>query len=151
MKKTKKLLAMFFAIICICSALSFGSSAATWRTGNIPANYKNTGYTLVRLENAKKSGKIKIHTYTTILSTKGYEKNSRLYVTMRDTSGRWIWGGEIDTGRSGKTMTLEKDHSAYRIYLREVKLAGIKYYENYWHPTYFGIECTKNCYIHSWQ
>ncbi len=150
MKKSKSLLAIILTVICICSAFTFSVSAASWRTGNIPANYKNTGYTTVRLESAKKSGKIKIHTYTKILS-KGYEKNSRLYVTMRDTKGRWIWGGEIDTGRSGKTMTLGKDHTAYRIYLREVKLSRIKYYENYWEPDYWGIECTKNCYIHSWQ
>ena len=148
MKKLTKLLAVLLVITCTISAFSINASAAKWRTGNIPANYKNSGYTTVRLDSTKKDAKIKIHAYHTFIrGGKGYEGNSRLYVTMRDTSGRWIWGSEINTGGNGKTLKLGRDHSAYRIYIREVKLPGIKYFENYWYPDYWAIECTKNCHI----
>ena len=151
MSKSKmfiKMISMVLVVVTAFSVMTVSASAASWRTGNIPSNYRNSGYTTVRLNSTRSSAKIKIHAYHTLIPNgKGYEGNSRLYITMRDTSGRWIWGGEINTGRSGKTMTLGKDHSAYRIQIREVKLPGIKYYENYWHPTYWGIECTKNCYI----
>jgi hypothetical protein len=147
-KAFKKILSLTLVLVTLLSLMAVSASAATWRTGNIPSNYRNTGYTTVRLSNTRSNAKIKIHAYYTLFPYgKGYEGNSRLYITMRDTGGRWIWGGEINTGRYGKTMNLGKDHSAYRIYIREVQLPGIKYFENYYHPTYWGIECTKNCYI----
>lgn len=151
MKKIKKILAIIMVVACTVTAYSTSASAAKWRTGNIPAYNRDTGYTTVRLDNTKKNAKIKIHTYTSLFRNgKGYEGNARLYVTMRDTRGRWIWGGNIDTGSNGKTLTLGKDHSAYRIYLREVQMPGIYYYRffnTYNYPTYWAIECTKNCHI----
>ena len=147
-KTSTKLISLFLIIVTLFSVMMISASAATWRTGNIPSNYGNSGYTTVKLSSTKKDAKIKIHSYYINPTTnKSNEGNSRLYITMRNTQGGWLWGGEIDTGRYGKTMTLGKNHSAYRIYIREVRLPGIKYLQNYWHPVYWGIECTKNCYI----
>lgn len=146
-----KIMSLVLVLVTVFSIMTISASAATWRTGNIPANNRDTGYTTVRLDSTKKDAKIKIHTYyINPLTRKSKEGNSRLYVTMRDTNGRWIWGGNIDTGSSGKTLTLGKGHSAYRIYLREVQCPEIWYYRTfntYHYPDYWGIECTKNCHI----
>ena len=146
-----KVMSLVLVIVTMFSITAVSASAATWRTGNIPSYNRDTGYTTVRLSSTKKDAKIKIHTYyINPLTRKSKEGNSRLYVTMRDTNGRWIWGGNIDTGSKGKTMTLGRDHSVYRIYLREVQCPGIWYYRTfntYHYPDYWGIECTKNCYI----
>lgn len=154
MKKNKVLLRLVSLVLVAVTLMSFAAisaSAAKWRTGNVPSNNRNTGYTTVRLESTKKDAKIKIHAYHTLFNNgKGYEGNSRFYVTMRDTRGRWIWGGNVDTGSWGKTLTLGRDHSAYRIYLREVQCPGIWYFRTfntYHYPDYWAIECTKNCYI----
>lgn len=153
MSKNKFLIktaSLLLIIATIFSIFTISASAATWRTGNIPSYNRNTGATTVYLSSTSKDAKIKIHAYHTTALGRSKEGNSRLYVTMRDTKGRWIWGGNIDTGSSGKTLTLGRDHSAYRIYLREVQCPGIWYYRffnPYYYPTYWGIECTRNCYI----
>lgn len=151
MKKLSKIIALVLAVSTLLAVFAVSASAATWKTGNVPANCKDSGYTTVYLSNTSKAAKVKIHAYYTYVNGgKGYEGNSRFYVTMRSTSGKWIWGGEIDTGSSGKSMTLGKDHSAYRIYIREVKMDGLSYYRvinPYHYPSYFGIECTSNCYM----
>ena len=146
-----KVMSLVLVVVTLFSIISVSASAATWRKGNIPANNRDTGYTTVWLDSTKKDAKIKIHTYyINPLTNKSKEGNSRLYVTMRDIHGRWIWGGNIDTGSNGKTMNLGRDHSAYRIALREVQCPGIWYYRvinAYHYPDYWGIECTKNCHI----
>ncbi len=151
MKKLSKIIALVLAVSTLVTVFAVNASAATWKTGNVPSNSRDSGYTTVCLSNTRKAAKIKIHAYYTYVSGgKGYEGNSRFYVTMRSTSGKWIWGGEIDTGRFGKSMTLGNDHYAYRIYIREVRMNGLDYYRvinPYHYPSYFAIECTSNCYI----
>lgn len=147
-KNITKIIASLMILAVIIASVPAASFAATWKTGNIPPNYKNSSYTTVHLSNPKKSAKIKIHTYWTYpWSSTGHEGNSRLYITMRTTSGAWIWGGTRDTGRHGVTLKLGNDHAAYRICVREVKVPDIWYYEDYYQPDYYAIECRKNCYI----
>lgn len=144
-----RIVALILVTVTLLSVIPLQANAASWRTGNIPSNYRNSGYTTVYLNNTRSDAKIKIHTYYRSVTGASKEGKSRVYITMKDTSNRWIWGGSIDTGRNGKTMTLGKDHSAYRIYIREVKLNGIKYYDwsGYNRPVHWAIECTKNCYV----
>ncbi len=151
MKKIIKCLALVLALATFLSVLVVNTSAATWKTGNVPSNCRDSGYTTVYLSNTRKSATIKIHAYHTLFSGgKGTEGNSRLYVTMRSTSGRWIWGGAIDTGRYGKSLTLGNNYSAYRIAIREVRVNGLAYYRAinpYYYPSYYAIECRSNCYM----
>ena len=84
-----KVMSLVLVIVTMFSITAVSASAATWRMGNIPSNNRDTGYTTVRLDSTKKDAKIKIHTYCiNPLTRKSKEGNSRLYVTMRDTSGR---------------------------------------------------------------
>lgn len=145
MKKLKRLLALALVVISLTSIFALPASAASWRTGCIPSNHKNTSAISVFLTNTSKDAKIKIHGYgNTDYSTQDKERNVNLYVTMKTWDNRWIWGGAISTGSAGKTMTLGHDHSWYKIYLRH------DYSIRCWDfghccPKYYGIECVKNC------
>lgn len=132
-------------VIVVLSLIAIPASAASWRTGCIPSNSKNTSAITVTLTNKNKDAKIKIHGYGNLgWPTADKERNVKLYVTMRTKNGSWIWGGSIWTGSNGKTMNLGKNHSQYKIYLRH------DYSIHCWDvghccPKYYGIECTKNC------
>lgn len=145
----RKILSVFLAVVMSLSVFSaaFSAQAASWRTGNVNGS-KNSGYTTVYLSNKKKDAKIKIHSYTYLLPAnrnKAKEKSTSFHITMRTTGGKWIWEGDIKTGSSGKTMKLGKDHSAYKICIRQNDIPFGSYTLNY--AKYWGIECTSNCYI----
>ncbi len=145
MKKMKRLLAVALAVVSLISAFAIPVSAASWRTGCVPSNNKDTSAISVFLTNTSKDAKIKIHGYgTTDWSAQNKERNVKLYVTMKTWDNRWIWGGSIWTGSNGKTMTLGNGQSWYKIYLRH------DYSIHCWDfghccPKYYGIECIKNC------
>ena len=143
----KKILRICFVaavfMILSCSLVS----AATWRIGCVPDRGDNTSGIVVRLTNKKKNAKVKIHTYAPTkrsFYTKEDERGCDLYVTMRDQKGRWIWGGDIKTGRWGKTLNLGNDHSVYVIYLKHKKSIHCWDFFHYC-PKYYGVECTSNC------
>lgn len=145
-RTARKAISILLAIITCFSIVSTTVFAVEyWCTGNIPSNYRDSDSTAIVLDKTSRSAKIKIHAYykDNYDSEKGYEGNSRLYITMRDKNGNWIWGDEISTGRSGKTLTLGNDHPAYYIHIREVK----GNWGNYQKPAFWGIECKSNCHI----
>ena len=92
-------------------------SAASWRMGNFDRNY-NSGYTTVYLTNTKKTGKVKIHTYScTRNHTSGSCQNSKetkakVKVTYRTKYNVWI--SEFNT-TSKSTLKLDKNNSVYKI------------------------------------
>lgn len=146
----RKLLSVFLAVLMSLSVFSaaFSAQAATWRTGCVPSGNRNSGYTTVYLSNKKKDAKIKIHSYTYLLPAnkdKAKEKSTSFHVTMRTTGGKWIWEGDIKTGSGGKIMKLGRDHSAYKICLRQNDIPFGSYTLNY--AKYWGIQCTSNCYL----
>ena len=154
MKKCKtmtRIISMLLAIITCFSIMSISASAVDyWRTGNIPSNYKNSGCTTIQLDNTKKNAKIVIHAYhSSLLNGNGTEGNSRLHVTICDTNGKLLWDDDVNTGRKGRVLNLGKDHSAYRIYIREVEVPALEAMgiPGYYTPLYWGIECKKNCHI----
>lgn len=140
----KKLMALVLTLTILSSFFCTYASAATWRTGCVPKS-GNSGYTTVRLNSTSKDAKIKIHSYSYLVNqNNGKEKSTSFHITMRTTSGQWLWEGDITTGSSGKTMTLGKNHSAYRIYIRQNNIPFGSWTLNY--ADYYGIECKSNCY-----
>ena len=131
-------------VVTAMTSTAMTASAATWRTGRFNGN-NNTSAITVSLTNTRKNAKVKIHAYGTIgWPTKHKERDCKLYVTMRNTRGGWIWGGDINTGSRGKTMNLGCDNSVYRLYLKH------PYSYRCWDvghccPDEWAVECTKNC------
>ena len=145
----KRGLSIVLLLIFVFS-FSAGVFAATWRTGNVPENGRNTSAIVVSLTNKNKDAYIKIHTYAdknrfSWLKDKAVkERNCTLSVTMRDKNNRWVWENSINTGSGGKKMKLGKDHSVYRIYLRHPN--NIHCWDAFHYcPRYWGVECVSNC------
>ena len=143
------LIAFVMMIACVFE-LASPAVAATWRTGNFPSNNKNTSAITVTLTNKSKDAYVRIHTYTAKNSFEALksnpatkERSCSVYVTMRDVSGNWIWGGEISSGSGGKKMKLGCDHSVYRLYLKHPY--SINCYGGHYCPIYWGVECVTNC------
>lgn len=148
-KKSLKARLATVTMACMMAVTAMAStgltaSAATWRTGRFNGN-KDTSAITVRLSNTRKKATVKIHAYGTIgWPTKHKERDCKLYVTMRNTRGGWIWGGNINTGSWGKTMNLGCDNSVYRIYLKH------PYSIHCWDfghccPDEWAVQCTSNC------
>lgn len=140
----KKTFAIVLVIVLFASIATFSASAAQWKTGNF-----GSGYTTVKLDNPKKDGYIKIHTYNCIKGNHSGqcfgagETYAKLKVTFRDTKGKWIC--DFNT-TSGTKLKLGKDHSAYRIYItcRQDLGSGAKNFENKGKCTHWAIETTSN-------
>ena len=140
-----KVISLALVVVTMFSILAVSASAASWRTGRVPSS-GNSGYTTVYLSNTKKDAKIKIHSYTYLVNpNNAKEKSTSFHVTMRTTGNRWLWEGDITTGSKGKTMTLGNDNRAYKICIRQNSIPFGSWTLNY--ANYWGIQCTKNCYI----
>ena len=144
-KVITKLIAMALAVMTVFGAFTMTASAATWKTGRVPSS-GNTGYTTVYLSNRNKNAKIKIHSYTYLVNpNNAKERSTRFHVTMRTTSNKWLWEGDITTGAHGKTMNLGNDNYAYKICLRQNDIPFGSW--SLWYANYWGIQCTSNCYV----
>lgn len=144
-KTMTKIISMLLVVITCFSIMCVSASAASWRTGCVPSS-GNSGYTTVRLSNTNKNAKIKIHSYTYLINpNNAREKSTSFHVTMRTTGGRWLWEGDITTGSRGKTLTLGRDNSAYKICIRQNSIPFGSWTLNY--ANYWGIQCVSNCYI----
>lgn len=139
-----------FAMMFVCVfELASPAAAATWRTGNIPKNSKNSSAITVTLTNKNKAAYVKIHTYgpknaleAVKSNPKCKERSASIDVTMRDANGKWIWENNITTGSGGKKMKLGCDHSVYKLYLKHTY--SIHCWEHIC-PIYWGVECVSNC------
>ena len=150
-KRIATFLIAFVMMVACVFELALPASAASWRTGNVPTNSRNTGAITVTLTNKNKDAYIKIHTYAAKNRFEGLkanpqvkERNCTLDVTMRDTNGKWIWENRINTGSGGKKMKLGKDHAVYKLYLKHtysVRCWDVGHYC----PVYWGVECVSNC------
>ena len=140
---SKSIIALALILALTFVSLSINVSAASWRTGNVPDESKNTSAITVSLTNKNKKGYIKLHGYVKgIIKTK--EKNCKFHVTMRDNKGKWLWEGDVTTGSKGVKLKLGKDHSVYKIYLKHIRnVHCLDVGHNC--PTYWGIECKTNC------
>lgn len=144
-KMFTKVISLILVVVTVFSTMAISASAAKWRTGRVP-NSGNSGYTTVRLSNTNKDAKIKIHSYTYLINpNNAKEKSTSFHVTMRTTSNKWLWEGDITTGSKGKTMNLGHNNSAYKICIRQNSIPFGSWTLNY--ANYWGIECTKNCYV----
>ncbi len=148
-KMITRVIALTLAVLSLCAMLTVSASAASWVTGNVPTNHRDTSGTYVYLNNTNKDGKIKLHAYSETVTGKSKEANCRLHVILWDGyTGAWLWESDVDTGSHGVTLKLGRNHSCYKISLREAYVKnGIEYYRmvnplNF--PKYFGIECTSN-------
>ncbi len=143
MKHLKKIIALALVVLSLTSFASFGASAAQWKTGNF-----GSGYTTVYLQNTKKNGYIKVHTYN---CTRGKhsgkcfgsgETSAKLKITLRNTRGGWICA--FNTTSKTK-LKLGKDHSAYRVYIAcRQDLGSAANFTNLGKCSHWGIETVSN-------
>lgn len=149
MKLSTRVVSLVMAIITIFTMASVSASAGSWRLGNFNsgAGY-SSGYTTVYLSNAKKNGKIKIHTYNCIYGNHtgnclgSGETKAKLKVTYRTTGNKWIC--QFNT-TSKTTLKLGKDHSAYKINIAvRQDLGSAANFTNLGKCTHWGIETISN-------
>lgn len=113
----KKIISIFFVVLFALSCFGLTASATT--------SYNTRGtsytqYTTASLKNKKKNGSV-----TFVLTQPG---KSQAKVKLTDTNNRWLWESTLSNKNKNWqtfcTLNLGKNHSAYRIWFRNIKSSG---------------------------
>ncbi len=121
------------------------TNPAKWRTGNFDTGYTAKGYTTVTLNKNAGDGYIYIYTYDAM----GKKSSGQMHVTLRDSSGNWVWEGDV---ASGSKLKLGNDHLQYRVYIAKKSypntiIGNGDDFINVGKCQSWAINCSKNCYI----
>lgn len=120
------------------------NSANKWKTGNF-SGYTAKDYTTVKLNKNAGTAYIYIYTYDAM----GVKSSGQMHVTLRDSSGNWIWEGDVSSG--GK-LKLGDDHDQYRVYIAKKSYPNTIFGNaDDWNNTgkcqSWAINAKTNCYI----
>ena len=147
MKRTvfTRILTAALVLLTLCTIFTTTAFGAEWRTGRFDNGHTAKGFTVVRLNDLRKNGYIRICTYDQC----GYKSGGKIHVTLRNAAGRWIC--EFDT-TSGAKLKLGNNYNTYRVYIARktypnTVIGNGDDFINSGKCVFWSIQAVSNCYM----